>query len=249
MTEKVAVITGVGPGLGASLCRRLHREGYKVAGLARSEGFGKELESELSQAGSAPGSANFRHFCCDLAEPTAVRETIADIENLWGAPDVLIHNASQILIKPALEISAKEFESVWRVTCLGGMSAAKAVIPGMRKKGQWRDPLYRRDRGPAGRGQVRGLRLGQVRTARIGSGPGPRARRRRHPRRPCCGGRPDLEREDGRAFQSGPRSLPGARRHRGGLLPADPPGPLRLVAGNRSAPLLGKVLTQKSSDS
>lgn len=135
MREKVAVITGVGPGLGASLSRRLHREGYKVAGLARSESFGKELERELSQTEAAAGSADFKHFCCDLAEPMAVRETIEDVERLWGAPGVLIHNASQILIKPALEISAKEFESVWRVTCLGGMTAAKAVIPGMQKNG------------------------------------------------------------------------------------------------------------------
>ena len=135
MSEKVAVITGVGPGLGASLSRRLHREGYKVAGLARTEGFGRELESELKQTEAAKGAADFRHFCCDLAEPMAVRETIEDVERLWGAPDVLIHNASQILIKPILEITAKEFESVWRVTCLGAMSAAKAVIPGMQKRG------------------------------------------------------------------------------------------------------------------
>ncbi len=135
MREKVAVITGVGPGLGASLSRRLHREGYKVAGLARSENFGKELERALSQTEAAAGPADFKHFCCDLAEPMAVRETIEDVERLWGAPGVLIHNASQILIKPALEITAKEFESVWRVTCLGGMIAAKAVIPAMQKKG------------------------------------------------------------------------------------------------------------------
>ncbi|WP_282605402.1 SDR family NAD(P)-dependent oxidoreductase [Pelagibius sp. Alg239-R121] len=135
MTEKVAVVTGVGPGLGASLCRRLHRAGYKVGGLARSGAFGKELESELGNGSAGSGSAEFKHFSCDLAEPTAVRETIQDVEHLWGAPDVLIHNASQILIKPFVEITAKEFEAVWRVTCLGGMTAAKAVVPGMQKKG------------------------------------------------------------------------------------------------------------------
>ncbi len=135
MSEKLAIVTGVGPGLGAALCRRLHRAGYRVAGLARSEAFGRELEAELGTTPPGEGSAAFRHFCCDLAEPTAVRETIGDIENLWGPPSVLIHNASQILIKPFVEITAKEFESVWRVTCLGGMTAAKAVVPSMKDNG------------------------------------------------------------------------------------------------------------------
>lgn len=139
MSEKLAIVTGVGPGLGAALCRRLHRAGYRVAGLARSEAFGRELEKELgtatTQTSNHNGQAAFRHFCCDLAEPTAVRETIGDIEDLWGAPDVLIHNASQILIKPFVEITAREFESVWRVTCLGGMTAAKAVVPAMKDNG------------------------------------------------------------------------------------------------------------------
>ena len=135
MTEKIAIVTGVGPGLGASLCRRLHHAGYRVAGLARSEAFGRELEVELGNVSTQAGTAGFKHFCCDLAEPTAVRETIGDVEALWGAPSVLIHNASQILIKPFVDISTKEFESVWRVTCLGGMTAAKAVIPGMQRNG------------------------------------------------------------------------------------------------------------------
>ena len=128
MSEKLAIVTGVGSGLGAALCRRLQQAGYRVAGMARSEAFGRELEGEL-------GAESYRHFSCDLAEPTAVRETIGDIESLWGAPDVLIHNASQILIKPFVEITAREFESVWRVTCLGGMTAAKAVVPAMKEKG------------------------------------------------------------------------------------------------------------------
>ena len=34
--NQVAVVAGVGPGLGASLCRTLAGAGYRVAGLARS---------------------------------------------------------------------------------------------------------------------------------------------------------------------------------------------------------------------
>ena len=35
MSDKVALITGVGPGTGASLARRFSKGGYKVAMLAR----------------------------------------------------------------------------------------------------------------------------------------------------------------------------------------------------------------------
>ena len=47
MPEKTVLITGVGPGTGSSLARCFHKEGYKVAMIARNRERLDHLESEL----------------------------------------------------------------------------------------------------------------------------------------------------------------------------------------------------------
>ena len=47
MSKKVCLITGVGPGTGASLARRFARGGYQIAMLARDKERLRELESEI----------------------------------------------------------------------------------------------------------------------------------------------------------------------------------------------------------
>ena len=50
--KKTAVITGVGPGLGASLVRKFASEGYQVGLLARSLGYIQTLATELEASGT-----------------------------------------------------------------------------------------------------------------------------------------------------------------------------------------------------
>ena len=132
MTEtKVALVTGVGPGLGASVCQKLCSEGYAVAGTARSPGFCQELERDLRAAGQS-----FLFAPCDVSDGEAMQEVVERVTNEWGAPAVLVHNAGQLVIKPFVEMTAEEFEAVWRGTALGAMIAAKAVLPGMILSGE-----------------------------------------------------------------------------------------------------------------
>jgi NAD(P)-dependent dehydrogenase (short-subunit alcohol dehydrogenase family) len=71
---------------------------------------------------------------CDLTQADDVAVALAS----QGARiDVLVHNAHRLLIKPFEQTTAREFEEVWRITCLGAMLPAQAVIPHMaaREKG------------------------------------------------------------------------------------------------------------------
>ncbi|MBI3896948.1 MAG: SDR family NAD(P)-dependent oxidoreductase [Gammaproteobacteria bacterium] len=124
--QPLAWVVGVGPGLGAALCRALAGRGYAVAGLARTVQFGEQLAAEIGDAGG-----RFTMYAGDIADPVSVDAVMQRINRELGAASVYIHNASQFLMKPLLETTPAELESVWRITCLGALNGVRHVIPPM----------------------------------------------------------------------------------------------------------------------
>lgn len=122
----VAVVAGVGRGLGASLCRKLAMAGYTVAGLARSAGINVELSVEIARAG---GRMSF--YACDLTDPDAVATTFTRIGNEMGPPRVLVYNAGSYIVRPTAETSHQEFHDLWSLNCFGAFLCAQQALPAM----------------------------------------------------------------------------------------------------------------------
>ena len=78
------MITGVGPGNGASFSRRFTEEGYTVVMLARNAAYLEAL------AGEIPGSVAME---CDVRKPEAIKSVFARIHKEIGAVDTLLYNA------------------------------------------------------------------------------------------------------------------------------------------------------------
>lgn len=127
MSKPVCVVVGVGPGNGAALARRFHREGYAVAMLARSTELTAGLARELEGA---------RAYSCDVSDEAAVSRTFAAIAIDLGPVDVLVYNAGVGVWGTIEDVSAKDFEHAWRVNALGGFLAAKQVVGPMKKAGR-----------------------------------------------------------------------------------------------------------------
>lgn len=130
LESRVALVSGVGPGLGAALARRLADAGYKVSGLARSESLGRPLQEEMEAAGRS-----YRHVACDVTDAAAVASAVHRVVMLDGPVRVLVHNAAGFLMAPFAESPPDAFERLWRVNCLGGMILAQAVLPHMLEAG------------------------------------------------------------------------------------------------------------------
>jgi NAD(P)-dependent dehydrogenase (short-subunit alcohol dehydrogenase family) len=131
MTEKkVAVVTGVGPGLGASLARRF-AESYAVAIIARKADYLKGLAGEIRGSG-----ATVLDLTCDVGDRTQVTEGFRKIRAELGEPEVLLYNAGSGTFGTITDITPEQYEADWRVNALGAFLAAREVVPGMIARGR-----------------------------------------------------------------------------------------------------------------
>lgn len=127
----MALITGVGPGLGASLARRFSVEGCAVALVARHTEFIVQLVQEIAaRGGKALALAG------DASQPESVRSTMESIRDEFGQVSILLHNASASAGNGLLETGVDDFENSWRIASLGGFLYAKETAPAMIAAGQ-----------------------------------------------------------------------------------------------------------------
>ena len=127
MSNKIALITGVGPGTGSSLARRFSDGGYKVAMIARDKERLKSLEDELE---------NSKGYSCELRNPEYLNSTIDNIIKDFGYPDVFIHNAVRGTRGNFLEFTSEELQSNFDINVIALHRIAQKVTPEMIKKGK-----------------------------------------------------------------------------------------------------------------
>ena len=121
MADKVAVVVGAGPGLGAALARRFSDGGYRVAVARRQTDDITGLAEEIG------GKA----YACDAADHTSVTALFEGVTSDLGTPTLVSYNAGAYSPGSVLEITAEEFERCWRIGCLGGFNVGQAAARGM----------------------------------------------------------------------------------------------------------------------
>lgn len=117
MVDKVAVVVGAGPGLGAALARRFADGGYKVAVARRRSDDIAALAEEIG------GKA----YACDATDHAAVTALFDDVAADLGTPSLVAYNAGAYSPGSVLEIAPEEFERCWRIGCLGGFNVGQAA--------------------------------------------------------------------------------------------------------------------------
>ena len=128
MLNRVALITGVGPGLGAALARRFAREGFQVGLVARSSDFIQALAKEISASGPRAISV-----VADVSRPVEATAAVQRVRENLGSIGVLVHNPSSALGQGLLATTPEEFEQCWRVAALGGFVCAQETASDMLK--------------------------------------------------------------------------------------------------------------------
>ena len=125
MAQEVAVVVGVGPGLGWALTKRFAQAGMRVVAAARDT---RKLESLVSaEAGLA-----VRFEACNATQPAEVANLFGTVERELGPPQLVVFNAGAYERGGILEITPEAFDRCWRVGCFGGFlvgqTAARLMV-------------------------------------------------------------------------------------------------------------------------
>ncbi len=124
--SKVAVVLGVGPGLGATVAHRFAREGFAVGLMARSAEKLTSIQTEIEKGGGTALS-----IPADATDPASVTEAFALVKQKFGNPEIFVYNTGAFQRGGILEITPEQFESNWKANCFGAFLGAQQVLPAM----------------------------------------------------------------------------------------------------------------------
>jgi NAD(P)-dependent dehydrogenase (short-subunit alcohol dehydrogenase family) len=102
--KRVAVVVGVGSGLGAALARRF-AAGYKVALIARSAGVIEKVSDEIRTAGGIAMPIQ-----SDATSEGQIAATHEQIRRELGPIEILIYNGGRRLMGRLMETTPEVFE-------------------------------------------------------------------------------------------------------------------------------------------
>lgn len=124
----LAVIVGVGPGLGFTLAARLASEGFRLVLVCRNAAGLSKLVDDLV-AGGAPSVAALG---CDATSEVQVDSLFERIESEFGSPSLVVYGLQDFGPGAVLDVSAAAFESCWRHNCFGAFLVSRAAGKSMR---------------------------------------------------------------------------------------------------------------------
>ena len=125
-------IVGAGPGLGAAVARRFGREGFAIALVSRDQAKLDAMAAELADTGVIARGyrADVRDAASLEAALTAAAEDLGPITALQYSP-----LPSCSYLEPVLDLTPELALEALRFSALGLITAARAVLPGMRAAG------------------------------------------------------------------------------------------------------------------
>jgi 3-oxoacyl-[acyl-carrier protein] reductase len=123
LTDKVAVVTGAGRGIGEAIAKKFADAGAKVAVISRTEANSVRVAAEINAA--HPGSA--RPYAVDVANGAAVLETGKTILADFGKADILVNNAGVTRDGLALRMSEEDWDTVIDTNLKGAFNFVKAL--------------------------------------------------------------------------------------------------------------------------
>ena len=134
MTDiRVAIVTGAARGIGRGIAVKLAKDGFDVA-VADLEGQRQEAEETIHRIEQEGRRAFFRPT--DVSQRDQVFGLVDDTVNELGTLDAMINNAGICQIKPMLDVTQEELETIYRINLFGMVYGVQAAAKKMIKLGK-----------------------------------------------------------------------------------------------------------------
>ncbi|HCY7264747.1 TPA: SDR family oxidoreductase [Staphylococcus aureus] len=124
LTDKIAVVTGAGSGIGEAIATLLHEEGAKVVLAGRNKDKLQNVANQLAQD-------SVKVVPTDVTKKEEVDELIKMAQQTFGGLDIVINSAGQMLSSKITDYQVDEWDSMIDVNIKGTLYTAKAALPTM----------------------------------------------------------------------------------------------------------------------
>src|SRR3954449_9991008 len=126
--ERVAVVTGADTGIGWAIAQRLQQDGFVL-------GFHTRDKEPKARYEAIAENGRVHWLVGDLSERDIGERLVSEAVEALGRIDVLVNNAGATSAKPALELDADDFDSLFAVDVRGAFLMSSAAAKRMRDAG------------------------------------------------------------------------------------------------------------------
>ncbi len=124
LTDKVAVVTGAGSGIGEAIATLLHEESAKVILAGRNKDKLQNVANQLAQD-------SVKVVPTDVTKKEEVDELIKIAQQTFGGLDIVINSAGQMLSSKITDYQVDEWDSMIDANIKGTLYTAQAALPTM----------------------------------------------------------------------------------------------------------------------
>jgi NAD(P)-dependent dehydrogenase (short-subunit alcohol dehydrogenase family) len=131
LKDRVAIVSGIGPGMGRDISLAFAREGADVVLAARGADKLEAVAGEVRARGR-------RALCVptDIAAADGCRRLADAAHAEFGRIDILVNNAFKGGLEPTMaEADVAEWRKIFDVNVFGSLQLTQAVVPHMRRQG------------------------------------------------------------------------------------------------------------------
>ena len=132
LEDRVAVVSGIGPGMGRDIALAFAREGAHLVLGARTQERLEEVAAEVESLGRTVAWAR-----ADIRSDDDCRGLAAAATSTFGRIDILVNNA---FLQPPLETIETAASDTWRdafdVNVIGSVQMTRACLPAMKAQGK-----------------------------------------------------------------------------------------------------------------
>lgn len=122
LQDRTALITGGAGHIGRAIARRFAAEGARVVVADLGEAASQSVASEIATEFGVDTAG----YAMNVADPDDVERVAGEVTDRFGTCDAIVVNAGVLILKPALELTADEWNTVVTVNLGGAFHTATA---------------------------------------------------------------------------------------------------------------------------